>query len=630
MRLLTVGTHALLIELDSPEQVLTVHRGVLAEPPDGLEAAIPAAQTVLLRFDLRADVAGERGRLPARVERWLAAGAPTADVVAGAGLGDRPGHGLVDGTIDGTVELDVVYDGEDLAAVAELARLSPEGVVRAHTGRLWRAAFSGFAPGFAYLRPDDAAEDAADRSGHDRLEVPRRSTPRTRVPAGAVALAGGYSAVYPSSSPGGWQLIGRTDAPLWDAERTDDAGAPAPALIAPGTAVRFHAVRELVEVRGSTEDHSAAAPREGATGRQAPAASVDEQAEGRHGLEVLATGMLATLQDGGRRGFEHLGVPTSGYADDRAGTAAHLALASRAERAERAGHRLHCGAVVEAVGAGLTLRARGHHVVAVDSTAEVVISGPYGERAVDSGRPAALYDGETLAIGDGPGQLSYLAVRGGFELPATLGSRSTDLLSGLGPEPLRAGRVLPVRRLDPGVELPPHVPETTGRDRIGEALRPASKTGRPRPVTLRCVLGPRDDWFTAEALGLLTSANFVIGPDSNRTGMRLELPVKTMSLQRTAARRNDELPSEAMVRGALQVPPDGRPILFGPDHPVTGGYPVIAVVVPADTDLAAQLPAGTRVRFEAVPPPQQGDPRDEDFLDDDVPAAGFGNRTEDL
>jgi len=120
------------------------------------------------------------------------------------------------------VELPVQYDGEDLSAVAELLGTTADEVVARHTGSLWRVAFCGFAPGFGYLVTD-----------HNRLQVPRRATPRTSVPAGSVGLAGGFSGVYPRSSPGGWQLIGSTDAVLWD------PAAERPALLAPGTAVRF-------------------------------------------------------------------------------------------------------------------------------------------------------------------------------------------------------------------------------------------------------------------------------------------------------------------------------------------------------------------------------------------------------
>ena len=121
--------------------------------------------------------------------------------------------------------IDVSYDGADLGAVADLLELDPAAVIAAHTGTPWRVGFVGFAPGFAYLVDGDT-----------RLAVPRRDEPRTRVPAGSVALAGGFSGVYPRESPGGWQLIGRTEAILWDLDR------PHPALLTPGMSVRFRSV----------------------------------------------------------------------------------------------------------------------------------------------------------------------------------------------------------------------------------------------------------------------------------------------------------------------------------------------------------------------------------------------------
>jgi KipI family sensor histidine kinase inhibitor len=122
----------------------------------------------------------------------------------------------------GTVEIPVCYDGEDLAEVGELTGLGADGVVEAHTGQTWTVAFAGFAPGFGYLVGED-----------DRLHVPRRTTPRTKVPAGAVGLAGEFSGVYPRESPGGWQLIGSTRLPMWDLDRDP------PALLQPGLRVRF-------------------------------------------------------------------------------------------------------------------------------------------------------------------------------------------------------------------------------------------------------------------------------------------------------------------------------------------------------------------------------------------------------
>ena len=166
---------------------------------------VPASRTVLL------ELAGPRDQAPTRQLLTRLQVDP-----AGTAASD-------DGHID--VVIDVVYDGADLADVAELTGLDVPGVIEAHTARPWRCGFGGFAPGFAYLV-----------GGDPRLAVPRRSEPRTKVPAGSVGLAGEFSGVYPRQSPGGWQLIGRTDAVLWDVNR------PQPALLMPGMRVQFRAV----------------------------------------------------------------------------------------------------------------------------------------------------------------------------------------------------------------------------------------------------------------------------------------------------------------------------------------------------------------------------------------------------
>ena len=199
MRLLPSGTTALLAELDDLEQVQGLYDALAADPPAGVVDVVPAARTVLLVLD------------PART---------TAAAVAAAVRAARPQPGAR--PAGELVELPVHYDGADLAELAELLGSTPDELVRRHTGAEWTVAFCGFAPGFGYL--------AQDGGGWD---VPRRATPRTRVPAGAVALAGEFSGVYPRESPGGWQLIGRTDAPVFDVDRD-----PA-ALLRPGTRVRF-------------------------------------------------------------------------------------------------------------------------------------------------------------------------------------------------------------------------------------------------------------------------------------------------------------------------------------------------------------------------------------------------------
>ena len=207
--------------------------------------------------------------------------------------------------------------------------------------------------------------------------------------------------------------------------------------------------------------------------------------------------------------------------------------------------------------------------------------------------PFPLLDGQRLVVGaPSAGLRAYLAVRGGVAVPAVLGSRSTDTLSGIGPAPLAAGTRVAVGE---GQRFHAVVPEE------GPAV-----VLREEPV-LRVVPGPREDWFAADALGLLTGQAWEAQASSDRVGVRLrpagphgagndaDTP-RGRVLERS---REGELVSEGMVAGALQVPPSGEPVLFLADHPVTGGYPVIAVVVPEDLPLAAQLVPGQRVRFRA-------------------------------
>ncbi|GGO77235.1 biotin-dependent carboxyltransferase family protein [Nonomuraea cavernae] len=282
-------------------------------------------------------------------------------------------------------------------------------------------------------------------------------------------------------------------------------------------------------------------------------------------IEVLAPGPYATVQDLGRRGYAHLGVPGSGAAD-----AGSLRLANRlvGNPEEAAGIELTYG------GARLVFR----------SGAWVAVTGapcPLTSRGAASGMrvPFWVPAGGEVRFGAPPrGLRTYLAVRGGIAVEPVLGSRSTDSLSGLGPEPLRAGTVLPVGAV--GAAEP-----------ISVDLAPARSPG---PAVLRVLPGPRDDWFAPGALADLCARPYEVSQDSNRVGVRLRG-------RELARAREGELPSEGMVTGAVQVPPSGQPIVFLADHPPTGGYPVIGVVATADLSIAAQLCPGDEVRFTTRP-----------------------------
>jgi len=198
MRLLPCGSTALLVELEDLDQVLGYYAALQAEPPEGVVDIVPAARTVMVAIDPGATSLTELGKV-------LLATTPRRDQRVNAE----------------SVEIPVVYDGEDLADVAALLDCDVDEVIRRHTGDEWTVAFCGFAPGFGYL------------TGESGWNVPRRESPRTKVPAGSVALAGEFSGVYPRASPGGWQLVGRTDVAVFDLDRE-----PA-ALLRPGLRVRF-------------------------------------------------------------------------------------------------------------------------------------------------------------------------------------------------------------------------------------------------------------------------------------------------------------------------------------------------------------------------------------------------------
>ncbi|MEU9988099.1 biotin-dependent carboxyltransferase family protein [Streptomyces sp. NPDC048045] len=281
-------------------------------------------------------------------------------------------------------------------------------------------------------------------------------------------------------------------------------------------------------------------------------------------LVVVRAGALTTVQDRGRPGYAHLGVPRSGALDPQA-----AALVNRL-----AGNPPDA-AVLETTLNGCALRPRSRVAVAVGGAPCPV---RVGGRPAAWGAPVLVPAGEVLEVGTAvAGVRSYVAVHGGIAVEPVLGSRATDLLSGLGPAPLADGTVLP----------------------LGTPAGPAARVDvvpQPRPpdeLVLRVALGPRDDWFTARSVRDLTTRAYRVSPASNRIGLRTEGP----ALERA---RPGELPSEGMVLGAVQVPPDGRPVVFLADHPTTGGYPVIAVVRAADLSAAAQAVPGTTVRFVAV------------------------------
>ena len=275
-------------------------------------------------------------------------------------------------------------------------------------------------------------------------------------------------------------------------------------------------------------------------------------------IEIINHGIGSTVQDLGRPGCAHLGVGRSGAAD-------------------RASHRLanrivgnpESAATIETCG-GLSLRLHRH--------ASLVVTGAHGVIEVRDGPPMAVDAVAHMPAGceltlrpPHDGVRYYLAVRGGLAVSPVLGSRSFDTLAGIGPR-LERGTIIDVGP-DPSTAITTEL-----------AVRP------PLPTVLELWEGPRRDWFTDRAWSLLTTAPFVVSASSNRVGVRLGGP----ELDRLDDR---QLPSEGLVEGAIEVPPDGQPIVMLSDHPVTGGYPVIAVVTPRHLPAIAQARPGTTLRF---------------------------------
>lgn len=284
-------------------------------------------------------------------------------------------------------------------------------------------------------------------------------------------------------------------------------------------------------------------------------------------LVVVRPGPLTLLQDDGRPGLAAQGVGAAGAFDRRALHQARTLV----------GDQGTATAALEVLGGGLALRATTDHVVAVTgAVGPVLVDGV----PVEHGRAVRVRAGRRLEVAPFThGLRGYLAVAGGIASAPTLGSRSADTLSRLGPAALAAGDELEVGRR-----------AGADRDRPVPELAPVPSLLTPGTTTVDVVLGPRDAWFTPGAVATFLGTGWTASPRSDRIGVRLEGPL----LERVV---DGELPSEACVRGSVQVTSAGLPVVLGPDHPVTGGYPVIGVVTGAGVDRLAQVRAGETVRF---------------------------------
>ncbi len=540
------GRSALLIEAD-PDRLADWVAAIRSMPSaDLITDLVPAANTVL--------VIAAPDDLPT-IERSVAA------------LDPQPATT----TEFEVVELAVHYDGDDLGDVADASGLSVDEVIRRHVTSSYRVQFCGFAPGFAYLSGLDPV-----------LQLPRRATPRPSVPAGSVAIAGPYAAVYPTPSPGGWHLLGHHDqqlhGPLFDAGRFDRDGED-PTLLVPGRPVRFRqAERPRLSVAGDRPEMSEAAGPVDAgpidTGKRADSSERGAVAT----IRILDPGFTTTLQDGGRSGVARFAVSPSGAADPKAYELGQRIVGNRATgRAWPPS--------LEVVLGGLRFETDAATVIAITGApVEVTIEHEGRRSTASTGHAIHLAPGSVVQLGQASiGLRTYVAVRGepdssGVLESRVLGSHSFDSLGRLGPRPLAAGDLLGFRQPSGSLDLP--APDAVPHHPIDAS-----------PI-IELAPGPRLDWITDESAELLVRQTFTVSDQADRIGVRFD---GDDPVQRKADL--GELASEGLMIGAMQIPPDGRPIIFGPDHPTTGGYPVVAVAEPSSRSILAQLRPGQHVRF---------------------------------
>jgi KipI family sensor histidine kinase inhibitor len=539
-RLLPAGDSALLIEfgdevdLGLNARVHSLARVLNAQSMVGLGEAVPTYRSLLLHYDA-ACLAYDEVIVLAQ------------DALAKA---ETPWQ-----TSPRVVEVPTCYGGDygpDLEYVARRSGLSQGDVIARHSTVLYPIYMLGFSPGFPYM-----GGLAAD------IATPRRTSPRIRVPAGSVGIAGSQTGIYPIATPGGWQLVGRTPLRLFDPERDP------PTLLQPGDRVRFVPI--------NPEQYEVLQEREWGIGEEIVPNS---RASAIGGLQVLKPGALTTVQDLGRRGHEGIGVPVAGAMDPFALRAANLLVGNPPGAAG-----------LEITVAGPTLRATRECIIAVGGA-------DLGLRVNGQQLPpwmsAYVRQGWIIEFsGRRSGCRSYLAVAGGISLPPVMGSQSTYLLGnfgGLEGRAIQVGDILPVAPVHGG----DHLASRAGR-RLPESLLPAYSDQQ----VLSAIPGPQDDMFSAEGLDAFFGGEYRVSLTADRMGYRLQGP--DVPYQDQGVKAPGGIISDGLPLGAVQIPPNKQPIVMMADRQTTGGYAKIAVIASADIPLLAQcLPGKSSVRFERI------------------------------
>ena len=517
-RIREAGDSALLLELDEVIDA-SVNARAIAIASTVRRAALPGVRDVLSTYR---SVAVHFDPLAVDVETVRQILRQSADAPSAGPTGK-------------TVVIPVQYGGEvgpDLRDVAALAKMSADEIVARHAGVPYRVFMLGFLPGFAYMGSVDEA-----------MAISRHATPRLKVPAGSVGIAGRQTGIYPRESPGGWRIIGRTWISLFNAHRSPSA------LLAPGDTVRF--------VPDKIRDVKAAFTRPG-VGPEA----------GRHprSITIVRPGLFTTIQDSGRWGHQSSGVPVSGPMDMVSHRVANALVGNDRSAATLEATlvgpeiRIETGVLLAVAGADLGARVDG--------------------QLIPLHKPVRCRPGSVLRFGERrSGTRAYIAFSGGIIVSPELGSRATHALcrlGGLGGRAIAAGDRLPL-----GNE------GTISHWRVLNVPSPRVDGG----ARLRVLPGPQLDHFPSDALEVLQKTRFTVTPQSDRMGYRLSGGL----IPRIEGR---EMISDAAFIGALQVPPSGDPILLMSDRQTTGGYPQLATVITADLPITGQLAPGDWIEFQ--------------------------------
>ena len=445
-------------------------------------------------------------------------------------------------------EIPTCYGGEygpDIETVAAHSGLSVDEVIQIHTSAEYLIYMIGFSPGFPYLGGMDP-----------RIAAPRLESPRTKIRAGSVGIAGSQTGIYPIDSPGGWQLIG------WTPVRLYDPHAENPILLKAGNYLKFKAITK--------EEAENAVIKNAADSEQDMSDTQPSDAD-EPGFTVIKAGMLTTVQDAGRVGYQQYGVPVSGVMDNYAYRAANLLVGNAAE-----------AAVLEVTLLGPEIEFNRGMVIAVtggDLTPQL------NKHDLSMWRSHLVKAGDRLTFkGVKTGCRSYIAFNGGLEVPQVMGSRSTytrGMIGGFEGRALKAGDRLRVRKTDQNA------------DKLNDRLISSAQMPLSDTQIIRVVPGPQDDAFTDAGISTFYRETYTVSNESDRMGCRLEGPVIE---HRTEA----DIISDGIALGAVQVPGHGMPIIMMADRQTTGGYTKIATVISADLPKMAQMKPGSRITFQQV------------------------------